>query len=253
MPQKPNNQKPNPRPDPNKKESTSRHVYVEPGVKIDFVQDLRDKHDIEQGQQSAYQNQQLLWTIVAAVLLLVTAALAGWQGYLIHTQFRKDQRAWLKVSPVSKGAITLTEGRPIPIDIRFLNMGKTPAKQIKAHVFVEVIKNGLSPAFDEWLKKPLPHDFMTTGIIFPTEHSDMEAKRTRFQSGSTTIMEDFPLLPSENKDAIEGKSYIAIYGEARYQDVFGIDHWTRFCTWMYLGTGVYTSYECVARNDVDTN
>jgi hypothetical protein len=40
-----NNPDSDPHKKPGEKESTNRHVYVEPGVQIDFVKNLRDKHD----------------------------------------------------------------------------------------------------------------------------------------------------------------------------------------------------------------
>ena len=53
---------------PSKEESTKRHVYVEPGVKIDSVEDFRNKYDASQKEASCHNKKVLFWTIVSAVL-----------------------------------------------------------------------------------------------------------------------------------------------------------------------------------------
>lgn len=40
---------------------------------------------------------------------------------------------------------------------------------------------------------------------------------------------------SDVKDLTSGKSFIQIWGEIDYRDVFGQDHWTKFCDWRALG------------------
>src|SRR5258708_4102432 len=84
------------------KESTKRHVYVEPGVKIDFVQDLRDKYDSSQTEDATHSKKILFWTQVSAVLLFIYAGLTAWQGSLTREsinnnskQFQIDQRPYL--------------------------------------------------------------------------------------------------------------------------------------------------------------
>jgi len=51
--------------------STKRHVYVEPGVQIDLVKDLRDKYERSENESTTYNNKQLLLTKVSAALLLI--------------------------------------------------------------------------------------------------------------------------------------------------------------------------------------
>lgn len=41
------------------KESTKRHVYVEPGAKIDFVEDLRKQQKAQQDENTVQQKKQL--------------------------------------------------------------------------------------------------------------------------------------------------------------------------------------------------
>src|ERR1035438_264438 len=70
----------NPKQDGPKKETTNRHVYVEPGVQIDFVQDLKDQHQAEQYKNTTNSNKQLFWTKVTAFLVLIYALLTFWQA-----------------------------------------------------------------------------------------------------------------------------------------------------------------------------
>src|SRR2546421_63426 len=67
---------------PADKETTKRHVYVEPGVQIDVVQDLKHQHETERAEDAAAHKKQLFWTRVAAVLVLIYTVVSGWQGFL---------------------------------------------------------------------------------------------------------------------------------------------------------------------------
>jgi hypothetical protein len=85
-------------------ESTNRHVYIEPGVKIDLVDDLKEQQKAAQTDGATHQRKQLFWTKVAAALLLCTAGFSAWQAYLTHIaitesreNFQRDQRAWIGV------------------------------------------------------------------------------------------------------------------------------------------------------------
>jgi hypothetical protein len=67
--------------DSREERSTKRHVYIEPGVKIDLVESLRKQQEIAQNESTCHQQKQLFWTKVASALLFITAGLAAWQGY----------------------------------------------------------------------------------------------------------------------------------------------------------------------------
>ncbi len=96
MSHKPNRPQQNPHPDPHKKsgekESTNRHVYVEPGAKIDFVEDLRKKYDTAQQESTAHSGRVLFWTKASALLLFVYAGLTGYQDYLSRQQVKISER-----------------------------------------------------------------------------------------------------------------------------------------------------------------
>jgi hypothetical protein len=116
-----------------------------------------------------------------------------------------DQRAWLSVSFAEQ-------------QLRFVNTGKTPARNVNGVAVATVLKAGEKPAFS--------YDQGKTDIHFGTL---------------------FPGEPREAPLAIKpGKSFI-VYGRIRYDDVFGGHHWLQFCA---PGTGVP---ECSDYNDVDNN
>src|SRR5437868_10601215 len=95
-----NNPPPDLRRDRRAEESTKRHVYVEPGVKIDLVEDLRKEYDASQRKSATHNEKQLFWTKVAAGLLTLTALFAFWQAYFANRTAKIaliDQRPFLVV------------------------------------------------------------------------------------------------------------------------------------------------------------
>ncbi len=70
----------NPKNDGGEKESAKRHVYVEPGVKIDLVEDLKKKYESSETENAAHQKKQLLWVQISSVLIFIYAGLTAWQG-----------------------------------------------------------------------------------------------------------------------------------------------------------------------------
>jgi len=67
------------------KETTKRHVYVEPGVQIDLVEDFKKKYEASQSETTPQNKKQLLWTKVSAVLLFIYVGLTLWQARSAQT------------------------------------------------------------------------------------------------------------------------------------------------------------------------
>ena len=44
------------------------------------------------------------------------------------------------------------------------------------------------------------------------------------------------LTPTENQELSAGRAYLAVYGKMTYRDVFGVSHWTKFCSWVPLNS-----------------
>jgi hypothetical protein len=67
------------------KENTNRHVYIEPGVQIDFVKDFRQEYTSSQKHSTTQGKKILFWTKASAILLFVYATLTGMQDYFTWT------------------------------------------------------------------------------------------------------------------------------------------------------------------------
>lgn len=102
-------------PDPNQKGGKEKpsncHVYIDPGIKIDFVDDLREQYKTSQNDQTIHQNTQLFWTKIAAGLLLVTAIFTGWQG--CSTKIAAD--AAKSAADTAKSTLTASQGAYVTI------------------------------------------------------------------------------------------------------------------------------------------
>jgi hypothetical protein len=60
--------------------STNRHVYIEPGARIDFVENLREQYEASQTKTATHNNKQLFWTKVGAGLILIYTFISAIQG-----------------------------------------------------------------------------------------------------------------------------------------------------------------------------
>lgn len=73
-----------PKQDGGEKESTKRHVYVEPGVKIDVVEDLKRQMETAHTESAAHNKKQLHWTIATAGLVFIYTGIMFWQSCLLR-------------------------------------------------------------------------------------------------------------------------------------------------------------------------
>ena|ERR1700687_1814249 len=97
-----NHPHPNPKQDRGEEKSSNRHVYIEPGVQIDLVQDLKDKRDSAQTENTTHNKKQLVWTKISALLIFIYAGLTFWLVCLSGTaikdtrkHFTADQRPYV--------------------------------------------------------------------------------------------------------------------------------------------------------------
>jgi len=101
------------------KESTNRHVYIEPGVQIDLVQDLKNQYKTANKDTTTHNEQQLLWTKIAAGLVFLYTAFSGYQACLTrniadtaHKQLVSSERAYVSFTGFGAGMKnTSTEGK----------------------------------------------------------------------------------------------------------------------------------------------
>ena len=162
------------------------------------------------------------WRIPEGIGIIAAVVYAGiaynqWQD--ASTNFKVDQRAWIKVSGYLYPSIdTVTVGRAA-----VSNVGKSVAfepdavarLQIKGRF--EIVDSKNAPSFN--LANPI--SAVVLPLLFPGDHND------DLQIGQVR-----PFTPTEIQDFTTGKSYFAVFGYVSYRDQFG-KHWTRFCNWSY--------------------
>jgi hypothetical protein len=189
-----------------------------------------------------------------------------------------DERAWLKFELGGKSVSSLDptarvrsfsvrEGSPLSIPVRFTNVGKTAAQKIRAFVFIEVVPIGKEPNTPEVSQRIMfgyqgevpthPADVivraahpMEASIVWASDFLERPYRR-RTIIGNQVV--DFPLQRGEIIELLTSKSYLAIYGEVKYSDVFKVEHWTRFCTSRLINDEPTESEKCARYSGVDNN
>jgi hypothetical protein len=187
------------------------------------------------------------WLLVFfnSVLAVVTIC----QFVIIGNQLdvmRRDERAWITVKIKSDTTI-----QPIPSGkITITNVGKTPALHLDSVFWIEVIPNGQEPHFGGAVG--MPNETFTAGAVIPQDPVDFQLTRQK-SNPSGGSLEDYALSDAEKKSLELGDAWLAIYGVARYQDVFGSSHWTQVCVWSsYLKAfHIYSARSCSDFNSVD--
>ena len=79
------------------KETANRHVYVEPGVQIDLVKDLRHEYESANTESTAHNRKQLGWTIVTACLVFIYTGIAAYQLKTARDTFNASNRPYIGI------------------------------------------------------------------------------------------------------------------------------------------------------------
>ncbi len=220
---------------------------------------LRLAHAIER-QRRAEQKQNLCiqWVIgmgtwVAVIAACVYAAIAATQVKDARTQFRKDQRPWIRVNLNPNLVIPVNGEFVVPLDV--VNTGKTPARDISGDVWIEILASSAAPELEPVSAKP-PAKF-ATGVMFTNQSVPTPIVRVRWRTDTET--EPDPITPDERQRLTTGRAYVATHGRVTYWDVFNIQHWTQFCTFTPLVNtpsperSSYGAKKCAEYNSVDNN
>jgi len=164
-------------------------------------------------------------------------------------QMRIDQRPWVLATI---GDFTFLQGVPT-FPVKVSNTGKTPARQYRADIVVKRIKNARDPSID-FVYDGVAHLRESMGVMLPNAQPlEIQATEVRMAADGKTV-EPRGMSDDEALNLIGyGADFVVIYGVIAYQDVFGVDHWTKFCTFASPShKGVYAQ-KCTAYNDVDKN
>jgi hypothetical protein len=118
------------------------------------------------------------------------------------------------------------------------NFGKTPARIVEGKAIGTIWKEGDEPDFSVGIKPP--YTALHYPVFFPTVTSPLVLPIIRYFANQPV-----PVSPQEIAD---GKSYIIVYGQLTFDDIFGEHHWTHFCVSYPIPTK-----KCVQYNDTDGN
>jgi len=84
----------------------------------------------------------------------------------------------------------------------------------------------------------------STGSLFPGVPFSPQVPRIDPDKGT--------VVSTTKEEAADTTRYVVVYGIAKYDDIFGVHHYTKFCEPIVL-QGPYNGGECHAYNNVDNN
>jgi hypothetical protein len=245
---------PNPKQDGGNKETTNRHVYIEPGVQIDLVQDLKEQHEAEQSKADAHNKRQLFWTKVAAFLVLVYAGITGWQACLTREainnnakQFQIDQRPYVWTNNI-KPEISIQAGQRMWANISLIDYGKSPALKLRivGKIFIGTTakqdadqwfaifgdKSFSDPEQSEIVVPPgIPPPIPTPAAPqVPTKPGMPEPEPSTFGGGGYfTVMSDKVLGQPDVNYILSTEESAVIVARLQYFDGFGNLYYSNIC------------------------
>jgi hypothetical protein len=190
-----------------------------------------------------------VWTAIGTIMLAVfgipSCVFLYFQLKESHEALIIDQRAWLSVTFPANYPLA---GTSIPVETQITNSGKTPARVVAGDVVATVLEKGEEPTIGDFTVSH-PHNRLYPTVVFPGAPIPITLAVVRYgPKAAETIVPDDAL----RQDIANGKRFIIFYGRIAYYDVFGIQHWTQFCT----GSGIAIQdnlKKCIGYNDVDNN
>jgi hypothetical protein len=210
-----------------------------------------------QGQRHYRVQNSIRWaTWCAFGAAFVYAAISAWQTCEIRRNFRTDQRAWIKVSS-EPPELTATD-TPVFWIAHFANVGKTPAFKIHGEFQYQFLRKDESPDFS-YSAFPVTHARSTTLFAGEQLPDPIKVIRASYRQGSHERI-DLGISAAELQLIKRGEAWIAKNGRLTYEDVFGKQHTTTFCSYSTLrdldirevfeSPGVHV---CANYNSVDNN
>jgi uncharacterized protein YecT (DUF1311 family) len=153
---------------------------------------------------------------------------------------RQDQRAWIAAGDYT---YSIVESGPIESSAILSNVGKSPALDLRYRI-TGVTKHK-SEVFDiAAVVYPPVLPILKMGALFPGQHVPIKAGGV-------------PMDPVQQKpwfaNVQSGEWIQYFFGDVRYQDTFGREHWTQFCTQFVPAKGSTPAggTPCPIYNDTD--
>jgi hypothetical protein len=188
----------------------------------------------------------LWWRILEGLALVSAIAYAVltyfmWQDS--HRNFITDEQASVNIASQAMDPNTIKVGMPIEGTAIFVNDGKTTAKRILSDFRIAIQRTSEQINFEY----STPHTISRIPLMAP--HN---AQTIPILSEATVDSQEAQSLTKDQvDDLLSGRSYVIIYGQGTYADIFGRTHWFRYCAWRpYYSPSSYNAEACTIYNDV---
>jgi hypothetical protein len=228
-------------------ESENSGLHLRGRVEIDLAPNLRNQHDTEYQQTASHGKKQLIATIIATIGAFLVALLTFWQGCLTRQavnnaaeQFQIDQRPYVSVVDdpemidlYTKQPIQPIIGKPIVVDIRYKNIGKSVALNVLAYRHL--------------LFGPQPGDIRADAIQADSARAVTLDPSAKNLTSAVSIKDSFTnqsIVVDPSELVMWDGSEIVLFGRISYQDIFGNSYCTPFAMrripggWNYLNQSI---------------
>ncbi len=195
-----------------------------PNIKTPGTREATIGQKQQQPSEPSFYKQLTFWNVVSNFLLAGITVFLGFIAYWQLQSSHLEQRAWVGMKEMRMK--TLNGDAPIRVDVKFTNLGKTPAFDINLAMGVFV----RAPGPTTWMDDRTQRARSNHPVIFP--------------GLDTYEITQGEVRPSqEDLDIIKtGKKVLYVVGEIEYRDVFRDSHITEFCGIFMPERGVF--YSC---------
>jgi hypothetical protein len=131
------------------------------------------------------------------------------------------QRAWLNIEVHPLSTEHYAADKPFPTRFRALNVGHSPALDLKRVTYAIKVYKQQNPTF------ALPVPFYSATDLVPSGNL--------VPGGFIYSDVTFLLNSTDVRDIDDGALRLYVYGRVDYSDVFGTTHWTNFCDYLLSG------------------
>jgi len=162
----------------------------------------------------------------------------------IKRQMGVSERAQVKIIPDLDANIAFGANKELRIPIKLSNIGKTAATKIHIKSVVSILFVGEEPDFSYPSERTV---HTITGNLYPGEPPYL-LPIVMLEGKNKPHM----VTQSEYESFIHGVKYEVTYGQVTYRDIFGVNHWSKFCGY---GPGSFASLhgKCAEYNNTDNH
>lgn len=161
----------------------------------------------------------------ALVVGIVVAVIYYGQLQTMRQALAVDQRAWVGAKSFVILNPPLEANKPIQIGLDYWNFGKTPALNVSGYVQPNFVTSETKLDFSKW-GEPVEAQ---RSVMFPGSSNHLLRTLPQYLPAYPSVSNSQGIPAPVFSELANGKSFIYIYGNLGYEDVFGFHHWTHFC------------------------